>query len=296
MFDKNESLDSGLSWFEKQRRELAKLREERLIRANAHYTQVLSEIGFSDFELGLSHDDNLTTLRFSANDETGFIVVSCHCSGSGDYDGGDVIYFDIPNDCRDILESIKSAERTRQQDYAEHLVYALKGKGFYGIHHDYRIGSPYSRLNIITKKMERKYELQIQKSFADSLGNGKAEETLRIDFDNMEGHQFESFCANLLVKRGYEDVLVTQGSGDQGVDIIAYKDGVKYGIQCKCYSSVVGNKAVQEVFAGKTFYQCHVGIVITNNYFTESAIELAKSNGIILWDRNKLMELIEKVK
>ena len=275
---------------------MEKLSEERLMRASAYYTQVLSEIGFSDFELDLSLDDNLTTLRFSANDETGFVVVSCHCGGSGDYDGGDVIFFDIPNDCRDILESIKSTEHTRQKDYAEHLVYALKGKGFYGIHYDYRIDSPDSRLNVIAKKMERKYELQIQKSFADMFGNCTAEGTLNIDFDNMEGRKFESFCADLLVKRGYEDVLVTQGSGDQGIDIIAYKDGVKYGIQCKCYSSVVGNKAVQEVFAGKTFYQCHVGIVVTNNYFTESAIELAKSNGIILWDRNKLMELIEKAK
>ena len=117
-----------------------------------------------------------------------------------------------------------------------------------------------------------------------------------VSFDNMEGHQFEFFCADLLRKCGYENVTVTQGSGDQGIDIIACRDDVRYGIQCKCYSSTIGNKAVQEVFAGKAFHQCHVGVVLTNNYFTNSAIEFAQRNGIILWDRDKLIKFIESAK
>lgn len=113
-------------------------------------------------------------------------------------------------------------------------------------------------------------------------------------FDNMDGLEFEKFCAGLLEKNGYNNISVTKGSADQGVDIIAFRDGVKYGIQCKCYSSYIGNKAVQEIYAGKHFYHCHVGIVLTNRFFTSSAIELAEQNGIILWDRNKLMEMINK--
>ncbi|MBR4289767.1 MAG: restriction endonuclease [Oscillospiraceae bacterium] len=114
-----------------------------------------------------------------------------------------------------------------------------------------------------------------------------------MDFDSMEGHEFEFFCASLLKKNGYEHINVTRGSGDQGIDIIAYRDGIKYGIQCKCYSADIGNKAVQEVFAGKAFYECHVGVVLTNQYFTKAAIELAKKNGIILWDRKKLLSMID---
>ncbi|MBE6665846.1 MAG: restriction endonuclease [Ruminococcaceae bacterium] len=117
---------------------------------------------------------------------------------------------------------------------------------------------------------------------------------LTLDFDHMDGHAFERFCADILVGNGFESVRVTQGSGDQGIDIIAFKDGIKYGIQCKCYSSDIGNKAVQEAFAGKTFYDCHVGIVLTNQHFTSHAIELAKKNGIVLWDRNKLLTMIKK--
>lgn len=117
-----------------------------------------------------------------------------------------------------------------------------------------------------------------------------------IDFDYMEGHVFEHFCAEVLTLNGYENVTVTQGSGDQGIDIIAYKDNAKYGIQCKCYSTDIGNKAVQEVFAGKTYYHCHLGVVLTNRYFTKSAIQLANSNGVVLWNRNKLTEMVEKCK
>ncbi len=114
----------------------------------------------------------------------------------------------------------------------------------------------------------------------------------QISFDVMEGHDFERFCADILYKNGFENVDVTKGSGDQGVDIIAYKDGIKYGIQCKCYSADVGNKAVQEAYSGRAFYNCHVGVVLTNRFFTHSATELARKNGVILWDRSKLLELI----
>lgn len=110
--------------------------------------------------------------------------------------------------------------------------------------------------------------------------------------DSLEGHEFEQWCADLLRKQDFHDVEVTKGSGDQGVDIIAVKDGVRYAIQCKCYSSDLGNSPIQEVTAGKQFYQCQVGAVMTNRHFTTGAVELAKANGILLWDRDKLEEML----
>lgn len=116
-----------------------------------------------------------------------------------------------------------------------------------------------------------------------------------MEFDKMDGQQFERFCARLLMKNGYEDVSITKTSGDQGIDIIAYRDGIKYGIQCKCYSSDIGNSAVQEVFAGKSFYKCNIGIVLTNRHFSTSAIQLAENNGVVLWGREVLLKLIKNV-
>ena len=111
-------------------------------------------------------------------------------------------------------------------------------------------------------------------------------------YDTMEGHDFEYYCADLLRNNGFCNVSVTQGSGDQGIDVLAEKGGVKYGIQCKCYSKDIGNKAVQEAFAGKTFYHCHVAAVLTNRYFTRSAKELANINQVLLWDRDQLEKFI----
>ena len=112
--------------------------------------------------------------------------------------------------------------------------------------------------------------------------------------DTMDGHRFEQYCASLLRQIGFINVEVTKGSGDQGVDIVAVKDGIRYAVQCKCYSSDLGNTPVQEVNAGKTLYKCHVGVVLTNRYFTAGAKELAEATGVLLWDRDELMRIIAK--
>ena len=70
----------------------------------------------------------------------------------------------------------------------------------------------------------------------------------------------------------------------RGVDIIAHKHRKKYGIQCKYYSYPVGNKAVQEAYAGANFYDCDKAMVMTNLTFTRSATELAQKLEVELWD------------
>ena len=112
------------------------------------------------------------------------------------------------------------------------------------------------------------------------------------NFDDMEGHQFEYFCADVLRKNGFGKVEVTQGSGDQGIDILAEKDGITYAIQCKCYSSNIGNAAVQQAHTGKSLYRKDIAVVMTNRYFTSQATEEANSLGVKLWDRDKLNEMI----
>lgn len=112
--------------------------------------------------------------------------------------------------------------------------------------------------------------------------------------DKMDGHKFECYCANLLQRLKFINVEVTKGSGDQGVDIIAEKGNVRYAIQCKRYASSVGNSPVQEVNAGMQFYHCDVAVVLTNQHFTAGAKQLAEATGVLLWDRNKLIEMIKQ--
>lgn len=113
--------------------------------------------------------------------------------------------------------------------------------------------------------------------------------------DGMEGHEFEYFCADLLKNHGFEEVEVTKGSGDYGIDILAEKDGITYAIQCKSYTTPVGVKAIQEAYAGRDYYDRMVGAVLTNQYFTTPAVEASKKLKILLWDRGYLEGMIDEI-
>lgn len=112
--------------------------------------------------------------------------------------------------------------------------------------------------------------------------------------DELEGHEFEYYCADLLRGHGFLEVEVTKGSGDYGIDILAEKDGITYAVQCKCYHAPVGVSSVQEAYAGRDFYDRMVGAVMTNQYFTEPAVKMARKLGILLWDRGYLEEMLEE--
>ena len=109
--------------------------------------------------------------------------------------------------------------------------------------------------------------------------------------DELEGHDFEEYCADLLRRSGFTDVTVTKGSGDFGLDILCEKDGVTYGIQCKRYDKPIGVHAVQQAYAGRDYYGRMVGAVMTNQYFTEAAVKAASKLNIMLWDRGYLDEM-----
>lgn len=111
----------------------------------------------------------------------------------------------------------------------------------------------------------------------------------------MEGYEYEQKCAEYLLIKGYINVEVTQKSGDFGIDITAYKNGIKYGIQCKYYDKPVGNKAVQEAYAGAAYYNCDKPMVITNTTFTNQAQKLAAHLGVELWPNVNAIVLMESL-
>ena len=113
-------------------------------------------------------------------------------------------------------------------------------------------------------------------------------------FEDMDGHEFEYFCADLLEQRGFVEVEVTRGSGDYGIDILAEKDGVTYAVQCKRYTAPVGVKAIQEAYAGRDYYDRMVGAVMPNQYFTAPAVEAAKKLKILLWDGGYVESMMEE--
>ena len=147
------------------------------------------------------------------------------------------------------------------------------------------------RIKETLKYLVKKYPIYCEEDLFDTE---KEVKTILV-FDNLSGEEFEEWCASLLRKSGFTDIETTSVTGDQGVDIIADKFGVRYAIQCKCCSQDVGNASVQEVTAGREYYKCDIGVVMTNSYFTSSAKQLAVANKIRLWDRDKLLEMISNL-
>nr|WP_240516936.1 restriction endonuclease [Bacillus pseudomycoides] len=113
--------------------------------------------------------------------------------------------------------------------------------------------------------------------------------------DKMDGHQFEIYLKALFHELGYKSE-VTKQSCDFGVDLV-FKGKNRIVIQAKRYGikNRVGIKAVQEIYAGKTYYKGDEAWVITNSFYTKQAEELAKACNVKLINRLELLELINKV-
>jgi HJR/Mrr/RecB family endonuclease len=128
--------------------------------------------------------------------------------------------------------------------------------------------------------------------------SAEAEHQRRIDglinsqWQGMTGIDFENFLASVFREHGLS-VQTTKVSGDQGVDLIVSKSGRMIAIQAKGYPcSTVGNKAIQEVHTGMTFYDCQAAVAITNSKFTAAARKLAAKVGCVLVDGDRLPDWI----
>ena len=121
-----------------------------------------------------------------------------------------------------------------------------------------------------------------------TANRNSAHRCLRLD-----GPEFEAYVALVLGDNGFKHVELTKGSGDQGVDILAERNGKSYAIQCKNYAGAVGNFAVQEAFAGAQHYGCELAAVICPGTFTRGARELAATTGVLLWDEKKLSRMMK---
>lgn len=105
--------------------------------------------------------------------------------------------------------------------------------------------------------------------------------------DSMDPLDFEKYVARLLQYKGFSKVRLTERY-DYGVDILAYKDGVMWGVQVKRYSSLVKAEAVRQVFTALVRYKCDRAMVVTNSTYSRPAHELAADNNCVLIDRGEL--------
>lgn len=187
-----------------------------------------------------------------------------------------------PNDYQEALKVLSKEELLNKcEDLVRNDNYLTKDKMLCNAQDE---GLKLMRINCVSQIMMGFFNLIKERIVASS----------NLSVENLNPYEFEHYCAESLKELGFE-ARATKGSGDQGVDVIAEKKGFKVAIQCKLYSNPVGNKAVQEVIAGKQFYNADIGAVVTNASFTPSAKQLASTCDILLLNIVELHKLDEHV-
>ena len=160
------------------------------------------------------------------------------------------------------------------KEFAMYFIFLLVPDIFFGIYIIY--------CGIKQNKKEKIFKQQLFKSIIQQV-------------DLMSGKDFEFFIASILENLGYS-VNVTKQTRDFGADIIIEKNLKRIVVQTKRYSKKVSLSAIQEAYSSMIKYKATQSWVVTNNFFTQSAIELANTNNVVLIDRYKLIDLINQNK
>jgi restriction system protein len=144
------------------------------------------------------------------------------------------------------------------------------------------------------KQTDLKFEEDTTEDEEHSLG-------LLSLIQSMPASGFEKLCKRLLTEIGINDIIITGGSGDQGIDgkgLVKLNDVVSLNIvfQCKRYKETVSPHHVRD-FRGAMQGRGEKGLIITTGRFTKEAKNEANRDGVTpieLIDGDRLVELFEK--
>lgn len=112
---------------------------------------------------------------------------------------------------------------------------------------------------------------------------------------------FEYFCQALLRELGMEDVEVTGGSHDGGIDGLGFLRlnpllRIKAAFQCKKTKSALGRSVVGD-FRNAVMGRAEKGIIFTTGWFSAEAQKEASRDGVVpieLVDGDRLVELMQE--
>lgn len=120
------------------------------------------------------------------------------------------------------------------------------------------------------------FQYSIEERVAEHCDTRPSPASLPADLSPLD---FEGACAAVLRREGWS-ASTTKGSGDQGADVIAEKDGMKLVLQCKLYTGAVGNKSIQEVISARIYYNADHAAVVCKTCYTKAAKELAQASNV----------------
>ncbi len=123
---------------------------------------------------------------------------------------------------------------------------------------------------------------------AHQVATGQTDEQKMEQISKMDKTQFVVFVARLFSKKGYQ-VKLTPVFANHNVDVLLTHLGTTIAVGVVHSQTVLSAEQIQPVLLGAPFYDASEVIVVTNNYYDRSAVDLAKRKGVSLVDRTLLL-------
>ena len=111
-------------------------------------------------------------------------------------------------------------------------------------------------------------------------------------WQSLSGIEFEQELAKLFRARGYH-VQFTPTTGDQGIDLIARKNGKTTVVQCKAYKHPVGPAVARELYGSMVAYGANDAILACTGGFTKGVEEFVQRRPIKLISVSDLVRVAE---
>lgn len=176
--------------------------------------------------------------------------------------------------------------------YAVKKLIGISIKDFYpydNVLHNYK----YFEYNIDYRQFSESAQLFAMQLYAMAAHFEKNEQPSTT---TIVGIEFENSLRETLIDE-IPDVVVetTPVTGDHGADLLIRVGSVRIAIQAKRYTGIVGNAAVQEIFAAKQFYDADFAMVVTTSRFTNPAKVLAEKLEVTLATESDFIQKINRL-
>ena len=105
--------------------------------------------------------------------------------------------------------------------------------------------------------------------------------TTKRDIKAMTPEEYEEFVRQKFVEKGYRTEL-TPKTSDYGIDIFAFKDKEKIGVQVKMYGHgrKINRQMIMELYGAKDYFDCTKAILATDGEVIDNAKEVAEKLGV----------------
>ena len=115
-----------------------------------------------------------------------------------------------------------------------------------------------------------------------------------LDVRALDWFVFEKLVAVLFEQEGFTVQRAGGANPDGGIDLVATKNGVTFGVQCKHWKAWrVGVKEVRAFFGALHDRRIRNGFLVTLEGYTNDAADFALRNNIELMDEKMLLENLE---